>query len=236
MLCFVAGSPRPTLLFAAIVLAVSASGCSGGNGSDFTSPERVAERAELTAMSATYAASGLAEIRADAAAMDLGSKLFTAWCADCHGDDGTGDKGVTNLTAGRFEYGASADAIRTTIRDGRDSMMPRMGGQYGEVELGQIVAYVETLGTGNELSDYESRGQSFYAESCVTCHGENGRGVTALGAPDLTDDYWQHGDSMMNKRLVITRGVQSECPSHGAQLSAAEIELLTAHVLELSSN
>lgn len=235
MLSFCAGSPRPTLLFLGIVLVVASSGCSSGNDSD-SAVELATERAELNALSAAYVATSINEIRADPQALDLGSGLFAAWCADCHGDDGSGDKGVTDLTRGRFAYGNSADAIRQTIRDGRSSMMPRMGGQYGEVELGQIVAYVDTLGTDTELSDYEIRGQGFYTESCVICHGDDGRGVPELGAPDLTDDYWQHGDSMMNKRLVITRGVESECPAHGAELSAAEVQLLTAFVLELSSD
>ena len=111
--------------------------------------------------------------------------------------------------------------------------MPQMGRTLGEVELGQLVAYVESLAGNVELSDYEVRGRQLYEENCIACHSEDGSGNTELGVPNLRDDYWIHGASMMNKRLVITRGVESQCPPHGDSLSPTEAELLTAYVLSL---
>jgi cytochrome c oxidase cbb3-type subunit 3 len=70
----------------------------------------------------------------------------------------------------------------------------------------------------------------------VACHGAGGRGNTDLGAPSLVDDYWQHGDSMMNIRLAITRGTESTCPAQGDVLDATEIELLSAYVRQLSAD
>jgi cytochrome c oxidase cbb3-type subunit 3 len=195
-----------------------------------------ARRAELTALSDGYAAAAIDTIRNDAGAMQLAVELFDMHCADCHGADGSGDKGITDLTRGRFNYGTTEDAVRATIRDGRQSTMPRMGGQYGEVELGQIVAYLDTLLTEAPLNDYEARGHEFFLASCAACHGDDGQGLTALGASDLTDDYWQHGDSMMNKRLVITRGAQTECPARRETLTPNEIELLTAWVMHLADS
>jgi len=142
---------------------------------------------------------------------------------------------VTNLTRGRYDFGTSADAVRLTIREGRRSEMPNFGRQYGEVELGQLVAYLGTLSSGLPLSDYEERGRVMFAEGCAVCHAADGTGSLELGAPDLTDDYWRHGDTMMNIRLMITRGAESECPAHGDELSPAEVELLTAYVLRLES-
>ncbi len=56
-------------------------------------------------------------------------------------------------------------------------------------------------------------------------------GVTELGAPNLADDYWLNGDSMMAIRLVITRGVQAYCPPQKGTLTPTEIDLLTAFVV-----
>jgi cytochrome c oxidase cbb3-type subunit 3 len=221
----------------ALICAMAAmliAGCSGGGDSNqiAPTPER---RAELSAMSSAYTAMTAEDLRHDAQAMAVAGELYAMQCAGCHGADGHGGKGVADLTRGHFAYGDSADAVRTTIRDGRQSEMPGMGREYGEVELGQIVSYIDTLSTGGELNDYETLGRGFYLESCASCHGPDGRGQTAMGAPDLTDDYWQNGDSMMQIRLAITRGVTATCPPHGEILSPAEIELLTAWVLNLSS-
>ena len=35
---------------------------------------------------------------------------------------------------------------------------------------------------------------------CVSCHGAEGKGMQALGAPDLTDDYWLYGDDTLHAR------------------------------------
>ena len=49
----------------------------------------------------------------------------------------------------------------------------------------------------------------------------------------LADEYWLHGDSMMEIRLVITRGAEAECPPHLNDLTTTEIDLLTAFVMAL---
>ena len=115
--------------------------------------------AQLEEESRAYANESLDSLRASTGAKALAAELFDVHCADCHGSDGRGRKGVANLTKGRFNYGASADAIRTTIRFGRQSEMPRLGHEYGEVDLGEIVAYVEAFGTETLLSAYEDRGR-----------------------------------------------------------------------------
>jgi len=215
-------------------LAALVTACSGAvDSGDADGLDSADAKANLRLLSETYSGMSLDAIQNDKSALDVGGQLFTVYCAGCHGADGRGERGVTDLTRARFDFGASAEAVRSTIRDGRHSEMPSMGRDYGEVELGQIVAYLGTLKTDVTLSDYEERGRAIYAEGCASCHAADGTGNVELGAPDLTDAYWRHGDSMMNIRLVITRGVQSECPAYGEVLNPAEIELLTAYVLQL---
>ncbi len=222
-----------TLPTFALIGATALSACGGSDEPESSvSDER---RSEVLTMSSAYEDQTADTLRSDSAAMALAGDLYMMECASCHGDDGRGRKGITDLVRGKLSYGATADAIRTTIRDGRVSEMPGLGSQYGEVDLGQIVAYVETLGTENVLSDYELRGREFFNETCAACHGADGRGQAAIGAPDLTDAYWQHGDSMMSIRLTITRGANAQTPAFGETLTPAQIELLTAYVLNLAA-
>jgi cytochrome c oxidase cbb3-type subunit 3 len=226
---------NPGFLMLGCVVAALATACGGGGAGSAEGSVSADVSAQLRSLSEPYSGVSLAAIQDDERALDVGSRLFGAYCAGCHGADGTGERGVTNLTRGRYDFGTTAQAVRQTIVDGRHSEMPNFGREYGEVELGQLVAYLGTLSTGLPLSDYEERGRALYAERCVVCHSPDGTGDAELGTPDLTDDYWRHGDSMMNKRMVITRGAESQCPAHGAELSPAEVELLTAHVLRLKS-
>lgn len=224
---------RVALLVLSLSVAVSLVGCGGDDPPTTDTPER---KAELQAMSSAYVNYTLESIQNNDAAMALAGQLFEAHCAGCHGADGHGAKGITDLTRGHFNYGTSPDAIRTTIREGRRSEMPSLGHEYGELELGQIVAYVETLSGDAPLSDYEKHGRALYDETCAACHGEDGHGKAELGASDLTDGYWLNGESMMNMRLAITRGVVSVCPAQGADLTPVEIDLLTAYTLSLMDN
>lgn len=202
-------------------------------GSGPSEEQTAAVRNELAAASQAHAAASIEQLRSSSQTMTLARRLFSVYCADCHGDDGTGTRGVPDLTRGRLTYGESAASIRATITGGRYSTMPAMGRELGEVELGQVVAYVQSLGSDASLDDYEQQGQAIYDEHCAECHGPDGRGNPERGTPSLADDKWQHGGSMMNIRLVITRGTESRCPAHDGELTAAEAKLLTAHVLEL---
>ena len=220
------------LIVLSVAVALSACGTDdnavdGGQGAD---PER------LRAESAEFEGNAAADLVASAAAMNLGRQLFNAHCASCHGADGRGRRGTTDLIDGSFNYGDTEEAIRTTIRDGRHSTMPSFGGKYGEVDLGQLVNYVQSLGSSEPLTADQQRGKKTYTESCVACHGEDGTGNRELGVPNLTDDEWQHGGSMMNIRLAITRGIESDCPPHAGSLTAMEIELLTAYVVSQRAN
>lgn len=219
---------RVARLALGVALAALCAACGGEQTAD---PGAAELKSDLRAEGDAYANRSLDALAHDSGALALGEQLFDAYCAGCHGADGRGGKGVTDLTRGHFNYGDSADAIRATIRDGRHSEMPSLGREYGEVEIGQLVAYVRSLPENGALSDYEERGRAMFAERCAACHGDDGRGRPELGAPDLADDYWQHGDSMMNIRLVITRGATADCPPHGDELTDTEIDLLTAYLL-----
>lgn len=47
-------------------------------------------------------------------------------------------------------------------------------------------------------------GKASYLSKCAPCHGQLGEGIVG---PNLTDDYWVHGGSLMAIRKVIAEGV-----------------------------
>lgn len=52
--------------------------------------------------------------------------------------------------------------------------------------------------------DMVARGQVIYAEKCFMCHGPQGQGLIG---PNLTDNFWIHGNTAQNILHVIQKGV-----------------------------
>jgi len=88
--------------------------------------------------------SGLAE--ADANAMSA-QPMFVALCSACHTAEGTGNPalGAPNLTDDTWLYGGIDEAIRTTITQGRNGVMPAHGELLGDDRSKILAAYIASL-------------------------------------------------------------------------------------------
>lgn len=224
---------RHVVLLALFALGLFSLGLGGCGGEEALAPTK-AQIAELRLRSSAFDGREAVGMVNDPAANSLGRELFAAHCANCHGADArNGRPGVPDLIIGVFDYGDSAEAVRTTITQGRHSVMPNFSKEIGEADIGLLVSYVQSLSSGEDMGKSKGFATSLYEKRCVACHGADGCGSVAIGIPDLTDAYAQHGNSMMSIRLVITHGEDSQCPAQGGQLGGAEIELLTAYVLGL---
>src|SRR3546814_2641508 len=85
-----------------------------------------------------------------------------------------------------------------------------MGGDSAVIS---VVAYVRSLSDPARSGDYLAvQGQRLYEGVCIACHGVDGTGNQALGAPDLTDDYWMYGDSTAQLTESIARGRHGVMP------------------------
>ena len=69
---------------------------------------------------------------------------------------------------------------------------------------------------------------------CAACHGPDGKGNQALGAPDLTNDIWLHSGSREGIAQIITSGVNNRMPAQGEILGQDRVHVLTAYVYSLS--
>ncbi len=176
------------------------------------------------------------ELIANADAMQTAGRLFATNCATCHGSDARGATGFPNLRDDAWLYGGDATAITTSIAQGRNGAMPGWAAPLGEAGVTEVVEYVKSLSGMEHDASLAQAGQGRYSMFCIACHGPTGAGMTALGAPDLTDDAWLYGNSDADLRETIAVGRNGQMPAHADLLSEAEIKLLTAYLLSMGES
>jgi cytochrome c oxidase cbb3-type subunit 3 len=175
-----------------------------------------------------------AELARDPQAMGIGERLFVNNCSTCHGSDARGSKGFPNLADNDWLYGGEPETIKATITAGRNGVMPPMAAAVGGPEdVRNVAQYVLSLSGSPHNAIAAQLGRSKFA-ACAACHGAEGKGNPALGAPNLTDKVWLHGWGEAAVASMITQGKTSVMPAHGERLSAPQIHVLSAYVWKLS--
>ena len=191
--------------------------------------------AELQPLYARFEAMQPQEMAADTAAMAIGERLFMNNCAQCHGSDARGSKGFPNLADGDWLHGGAPDQIQKTIHDGRIGVMLPMAAAVGSPEdVRNLAHYVLSLSGSPHDSLKASLGKTKFT-ACAACHGMDGKGNVALGAPNLTDDIWLHGWGEAAITAMINNGKTNEMPAQTGKLTDAQIKVLTAYVWGLSN-
>jgi cytochrome c oxidase cbb3-type subunit 3 len=191
---------------------------------------------ELKPVYAKYVKMDIEQVAADPQARDMGQRLFLNSCAQCHGSDAGGAKGFPNLTDGDWLYGGSPENIKTTITNGRGGVMPPFGAVLDAKQITDVANYVRSL-SGLPADDLKvARGAEVFKANCVACHGPDGKGNIALGAPNLTDKTWLYGGSEATIVETVTKGRTAMMPAQDKVLSPEKIQLLTAYVWGLSNN
>jgi len=181
-----------------------------------------------------YAKTDLVALAKTPEALAIGQKLFLNNCAQCHASDAGGSKGFPNLTDNDWLWGGDPATIEATITGGRTGVMPPWGPVLGEQGVKDVAHYVMSLSGLAHDSIRAERGKALFAQNCVACHGPEGKGNPALGAPNLTDKTWLYGSGEPTIIETITKGRTSQMPTFKDRLSAARIHLLAAYVYSLS--
>lgn len=102
----------------------------------------------------------------------------------------------------------------------REEMAKReMGSEVKEETLEKLMANTAMMSDAREL----------FKLRCVQCHADKGQGLIG---PNLTDDYWIHGQGkLMDIHGVVDGGVLSKgMPAWGKVLSRIEVAKLAAYV------
>ena len=196
--------------------------------------EMAKAKAELEPLYARFASMKPEDMAKDPQAQAIGERLFMNNCAQCHGSDARGSKGFPNLADGDWLHGGTPDKIRETIAQGRIGTMPPMAAAVGTPEdVRNLSHYVLSLSGSPHDSLRASLGKSKFG-ACAACHGMDGRGNQALGAPNLTDDIWLHGWGEAAITAMINNGKTNQMPAQADKLTEAQIGVLSAYVWSLS--
>jgi cytochrome c oxidase cbb3-type subunit 3 len=180
-----------------------------------------------------YMAVAVADLSQDEEAMKTAKRLFINYCTVCHGSDARGTIGFPNLTDTDWLYGGSADTIKTTILNGRAGAMPAWHAALGDNGVKDVTEYVLSLSGRRIDTEAAARGKEKFA-MCIACHGTDGKGNQALGAPNLTDNIWLYGGSKKAVMDTIANGRNGNMPAFKDFLGEAKVHLLAAYVYGLS--
>ena len=167
--------------------------------------------------------------------MAIGERLFMNNCAQCHGSDARGSKGFPNLADADWLHGGTPEKIAETITQGRRGQMPPMAAAVGTPDdVKNVAHYVLSLSRSPHDSVRAQLGKAKFT-ACAACHGMDGKGNPALGAPNLTDDIWLHGWGEPAIVTMVNNGKLNEMPAQAGKLTEAQIHVLAAYVWGLSN-
>jgi cytochrome c oxidase cbb3-type subunit 3 len=173
-------------------------------------------------------------VAADPQAREIGQRLFLNYCSQCHASDARGGRGFPNLADDDWLYGGDPATIEATITGGRNGVMPPLGAMLGEDGVKNAAHYVLSLSGSEHDAALAAKGKQTFATICAACHGQDGKGNTALGAPNLTDRIWLYGGGLATIAETIRNGRNNKMPAWGEFLGQAKVHLLAAYVWGLS--
>ncbi len=178
--------------------------------------------------------------------VSAGASLFKNNCAQCHGSGAAGvqGKGYPNLLDNDWLWGGDMTAIHTTIthgirnttdEDARLSQMPAFGvdGILEKPQIDHVVQYVLQISGQDHDAGLATAGATVFAENCVACHGEDGKGMRDFGAPNLTDAIWLYGGDAATLTETTTNARYGVMPAWADKLSEDEIRAVAVYVHSL---
>ena len=174
-----------------------------------------------------------------------GEAAFADNCVPCHALGGAGlPGGYPVLADDDWLWGGSVEDIHLTLLHGirhdndetRFSIMTAFGGEFGILsreEIRDVADYVLSLSGVEGNAEAVARGEEIFATQCVSCHGDDGRGLREFGAPNLADAIWLYGGSRSDVIAQITRPSHGVMPAFNERLDEATIKMLTVYVHSL---
>lgn len=156
--------------------------------------------------------------------------LFADNCAACHGQNGVGtvqkgakfamrEQGLMApiLLDDDWLYGGTIDTLYETISGGRQGMMVAHKDSLSAQQIDDVAKYVKAMSDeGKDKADNDpavAAGKTVYHTSdCTACHGDDCKGMQAMGSTNHTDKIWRFDGSLEGIKHTITYGVNSGDP------------------------
>ena len=85
-----------------------------------------------------------------------------------------------------------------------------------------------------DAGDAKKGQDAFMRYHCYVCHGTEGKGNPALGAPNLSDRIWLHGGGVAAVVEAINKGRGGQMPAFKESLGEGKVHLLAAYIYSLS--
>lgn len=179
---------------------------------------------EFSSMRRELQEKSLDELRSDESAMRSAARIYSRNCAACHGPEAAGQANLfPDLSDDIWQWGNTSEAITWSIQHGRQAAMPAWEAVINAADMQSLADFVTDL---DMSSDHP--GKATYMQFCVACHGVQGQGNVALGAPNLTDDVWLYGSDVEAIVQGLNKGRNGMMPAFDERLDALQIRLLVA--------
>lgn len=206
-------------------------GLSGWTSAKEHDAQRDEAEARLAPLFARFENMPIEQIARDPDGLRLGRSVFGNYCAMCHGSDARGAIGFPNLTDSDWLWGGTPDDILATVLDGREGLMPPLAAALGsDLAVSEVAVYAQSLSGRKVDPAMAAAGKRRYDTLCIACHGADGTGNQALGAPNLTDDIWVYGGSLDAIRKAINEGRHGQMPAHRDIIGPVRARLVAAWV------
>jgi cytochrome c oxidase cbb3-type subunit III len=207
----------------------------------------VAQKQSRSVWSNQFATMSIEEIGQDQQLMNYamagGRSIFAENCAGCHGTAGSGAPGYPVLVDDDWIWGGTKEDIYTTIKygirsghdDARVNEMPNFMADeiLNKKQIGDVAQYVLSLSGHSGDAAAVGRGAPLFAEQCVACHGEDGKGMKDLGAPNLTDSISFYGDTRDTIAAQISKPRHGVMPAWVDRLDDVTIKQVSLYVHSL---
>ncbi len=174
-------------------------------------------------------------------AIEGGNAAFKVHCVQCHGSGAAGSRGYPNLNDDDWLWGGDLKTLQQTIAEGirqpgndatHMSIMPAFGrdGLLTSAQVQDVVSHVRVISGQERPGASARRGAALYEANCAVCHGANGEGNRALGAPKLNDHIWLYGGDRDALVHTVTNARYGVMPAWGTRLDPVTIKMLAAYV------
>ncbi|MDO4642892.1 MAG: cytochrome-c oxidase, cbb3-type subunit III [Cardiobacteriaceae bacterium] len=203
-----------------------------------------------------YSDKSVEELAKDPDALATGHRIFSQNCAVCHASDAGGQQGsYPNLTDNEWIWGGTPEAIINTITNGHIGAMPAGGAlitvdpttpnyepsKEDKEKLENVSQYVLSLGGYKHDASAAAKGQELYANSCIACHGPDGKGNQLIGAINLADNIWLYSPDTEDPEILnnfiqhqIVHPHNNVMPTWKDILGDDRIKVVAAYVYSLS--
>jgi cytochrome c oxidase cbb3-type subunit 3 len=191
-----------------------------------------ANNAKLEAQMQPLRGLSVEALAANPAAVTIGHRLYLDNCAACHGTEALGNQllGAPNLTDADWLYGGDTETVMKSILDGRTGAMPALGSVLGREGVNEAAAYVLSLSGTQAPADWVAKGKVRFETVCVACHGADGHGNPALGAPNLTDATWLYGKDFSRVAQSVREGRSGAMPAWRTRLNEDQLRTVVAWI------